>query len=229
MGRAVNPKLSAIHGDTVSRNTPDTSAKHLLIGLTGGIGSGKSTVAALFAKLGARIVDSDELSHALTQSGGAAIAAIRDTFGGHFIDAAGALDRARMRELVFAHAAEKKRLEAILHPLILAQTRQLAEASTSAPYTLVSVPLLFEAEGYRNWLRRTLIVDCPEEMQIERTMRRNGLDKSVVMAIISQQMARHERQKLADDIIHNESDLPALSRQVEALHNGYLKLASLGD
>ncbi len=229
MGHTFNSKLSAIHGDTVSRITPDTAPKHLLIGLTGGIGSGKSTVAALFAQLGARIVDSDELSHKLTQSGGTAIAAIRDAFGPHFIDATGALDRAKMRELIFFHATEKKRLEAILHPLILAQTKQLAEASTSAPYTLVSVPLLFEAEGYRNWLGRTLIVDCPEEVQIERTMQRSGLDKSVVSAIISQQMARHERQKLADDLIHNESDLPALSKQVEVLHNRYLKLASPGD
>ncbi len=121
-----------------------------LVGLTGGIGSGKSTVAQLFAALGARIVDTDLISHQLTQANGAAIPALLQAFGTTFIDAQGALDRARMRELVFTDRAAKERLEAILHPLILSQTREQATSPTDAPYTLIIVPLLFESGRYRD-------------------------------------------------------------------------------
>ena len=214
-------------------NNSDTDSvaadKHLLIGLTGGIGSGKSTVATLCENLGARIIDTDQLSRDLTRSGGAAIPAIRAAFGADFIDATGALDRNRMRERVFSNPIAKQQLEALLHPLILKQARQLAEMKTLAPYTLVVVPLLFEAHGYQGWLKRVLVVDCPEEIQIARTQQRSGLDKALVQTIMSQQIARNQRIALADDIIRNDSDLASLAARVGLLHRHFLTIAQGSD
>lgn len=208
----------------------DTTAhRHLLIGLTGGIGSGKSTVAALFEKLGARVIDTDQISRELTRAGGEAIAAIRDTFGADYIDASGALDRGKMRERVFANPTARKQLEDILHPLIRQRAKQLAGAPTAAAYTLVVIPLLFETQGYQGWLQRTLAVDCPEEVQLARTMQRSGLDKTLVQTIMSQQIARSQRVALSDDIIRNDGDLSTLSAQVELLHSRFLKIAAGSD
>ena len=193
-----------------------------LAGLTGGIGSGKSTVAHLFAELGARIVDTDLISHQLTQANGAAIPVIRQIFGAEFVDAQGALDRTRMRELVFANTAAKQHLEAILHPLILSQTREQVTVPTDAPYTLIIVPLLFESGHYRDWLNRVIVVDCPEQLQIERTIRRNGLSEPAVRAIIAQQIDRTRRLQLADDVIGNEGDMDTLREQVKKLHDRLL-------
>jgi dephospho-CoA kinase len=193
------------------------------VGLTGGIGSGKSTVAQLFAELGARIVDTDLISHQLTRPGGAAIPLIRQAFGPEFIDDQGALDRARMRELIFADSVAKQRLEGILHPLILAQSREQASSPTDAPYTLIIVPLLFESGRYREWLHRVIVVDCPEELQIERTVRRSGLGIPEVRAIMAQQLERARRLELADDVIRNDGDLDALRTQVGKLHASLIR------
>ncbi len=209
--------------------SPSPLKKHLLIGLTGGIGSGKSTVATLFVQHGARLIDTDEISHALTRSGGAAIPEIRTTFGNSFVDAQGALDRSKMRELVFAKPDAKKQLESILHPLILNLAKQTASSATSAPYTLIAIPLLFESTRYRDWLHRTLVVDCPEELQIARTMQRSGLDKALIQSIINQQISRSQRTALANDIILNDSDLATLSTQVDALHVRFLTIANGSD
>jgi len=187
-------------------------------GLTGGIGSGKSTVAQLFSELGARIVDTDQISHQLTQANGAAIPAIYETFGAEYLDTQGALDRAKMRELVFAHPSEKKRLESILHPLILAQSKEQAFSATDAPYTLLIVPLLFESGRYHDWLQRVIVVDCPELQQVERTTQRNGLTESTVRAIMSQQIDRAQRLRLADEVIRNDGSMDALREQVNKLH-----------
>ncbi len=192
------------------------------VGLTGGIGSGKSTVARLFAELGARIVDTDLISHQLTQADGAAIPAIRDAFGARFIDEKGALDRAQMRELVFADGTAKQRLEAILHPIILKQTIEQASSPTDSAYTLVIVPLLFESGHYREWLRRVIVVDCPEELQIERTVGRGGLSAEAVRAIMAQQLGRARRLELADDVIRNDGDMEALHTQVKKLHESLI-------
>lgn len=200
-----------------------------LVGLTGGIGSGKSTVADMFAALGVHIVDTDVISHQLTQAGGAAIPAIRDTFGAHFIDAQGSLDRNLMRELVFARPDEKKRLEAILHPLIYAQTRQQADCPTDAPYTIVVVPLLFESGRYTDWLQCVITVDCPEEAQIARTIRRSNLDESAVRAIMGQQLNRKARLTLADEIIVNNGSLDNLKTQVVGIHRRLSALAAESD
>lgn len=201
----------------------------LLIGLTGGIGSGKSSVAELFAGLGARIIDTDLLSRQLTASGGEAIPAIREAFGEAVIAADGSLERSRMRERVFAREEDRHRLEAILHPLILQQARKLAGQADPAPYTLLVVPLLFESQMYRDWLHRVVVVDCAEEQQIARVLKRSGLDRDMVLRIMAQQLARQERLSLADDVIHNDGPLSGLPQQVAGLHTRYLELSAGND
>ena len=200
-----------------------------LVGLTGGIGSGKSTVAGMFAAHGVRIIDTDLISHQLTQADGEAIPAIRDAFGAHLINPQGALDRSRMRDLVFADSTKKKHLEAILHPLIFAQTKRQATARTAAPYTLIVVPLLFESGRYAGWLHRVVTVDCPEEAQITRTMQRSSLNEVAVRAIMAQQLSRSERLRLTDEVIRNDGDLHDLQNQVDAMHHRLCALASESD
>jgi len=201
-------------------NTP------LRIGLTGGIGSGKSTVATLFEEYGIKVIDSDAISHQLTQSGGEAIEAIRAEFGEIYISASGALDRERMRQLVFSDTTAKQRLEAILHPLIRLQ--MLAEEKISAglsPYLLLAIPLLFETADYLTLVQRTLVVDCEEAMQIERTIQRSGLTEHQVRAIIAGQISRSERLRLAGDVIQNNTDRGALRQQVAHFHRLYIDLS----
>ena len=200
--------------------------RRLLVGLTGGIASGKSTVAALFKEYGAAIADSDAISHQLTQPGGAAIEAIRAAFGDSCIDPGGALDRVRMRQLVFSDTEAKRRLEGIMHPLIRAQMLAQVQAAGAAPYLLLVVPLLFETSGYRDLVRRTLVVDCTEAIQLARAMRRSMLNEQEVRAIMAQQITRAERLQRADDIIQNDGDLNTLRPQVEILHRRYLALCT---
>jgi dephospho-CoA kinase len=200
-----------------------------LVGLTGGIGSGKSTVAEMFEALGARIVDTDVISRQLTQTLGEAIPEIMAAFGPHIINQQGALDRNKMREIVFGNPAEKRRLEAILHPLIYAHTKQLATSPTNAPYTLVVVPLLFESGRYADWLQRVVTVDCPEETQITRTVRRGNLGRAAVKAIMVQQLGREERLKLADEVIDNSGSLEDLKAQVIGIHRRLSAFATESD
>ena len=195
------------------------------IGLTGGIGSGKTTVAGLFALQGAGLVDADEISHRLTTPDQLAIAEIARKFGPQFLTADGSLDRVRMRNLVFADPAARKDLEAILHPLIRQEsTRQIRESK--APYVVVVVPLLLETGTYRNEMGRILVVDCDPESQIRRVMARSGLSRAEVLSIIASQVSRQERLRKADDIIHNDNGLEALEAQVIPLHRRYLELAT---
>lgn len=194
------------------------------VGLTGGIGSGKSTVADLFAAQGAAVIDTDLIAHQLTAVGGAAIPAIKDSFGAGLILPDGAMDRAAMRERVFADPAEKKRLEAIMIPLIRRTTREAAEQAQGA-YLLFVVPLLVESGLWRQRVSRVLTVDCPEEVQLRRVMQRNNLSEAQVRAIIASQASRAERLAAADDVISNEGDSAALLPQVVRLHQLYLELA----
>jgi dephospho-CoA kinase len=200
-----------------------------LVGLTGGIGCGKSTVADMFAALGVRIIDTDLISRQLTQAGGTAVPALRETFGAGVIDAQGALDRVAMRELVFSHPDKKKLLEAILHPLILTQAKQQAASPTDAPYTLVVVPLLFENRRYSDWLNRVITVDCPEETQIRRTIQRSQLDEAAVRAIMAQQLRREARLTLSDEKILNNGGLDDLKKQVVGMHHRLSALAAESD
>jgi dephospho-CoA kinase len=195
------------------------------VGLTGGIGSGKSSAADEFAALGAALVDSDAIAHELTRAGGSAIAALRAEFGAEYITAEGALDRARMRTLGFGNATAKQRLERLLHPLIREQTA-VRVAAARGPYVLLVVPLLLETGAYRELVQRVLVVDCSEATQIARTMARSGLTESEVRAIMAAQLPRAERVALADDVITNEGDRAALREQVRALHERYLALAA---
>jgi dephospho-CoA kinase len=198
-----------------------------IVGLTGGIGSGKSAAAQAFEALGASVVDTDAIAHALTGPGGAAIEPIRAAFGTDFITPEGALERARMRELVFADAAKKRQLEAILHPLIRERSGELVHCASS-PYVILMVPLLIESGDYRGRCQRILVVDCPEELQIERVVARSGISAAQVRAIMASQVTRAARRAAADDVIDNSRDLAHLRREVEALHRRYLQLSAAG-
>jgi len=194
------------------------------VGLTGGIGSGKSSAAEAFAALGAAIVDTDAIAHELTRPGGTAIPALRAEFGDAYIDSDGALDRARMRELVFQDADAKRRLERILHPLIGRETRARA-AAARAPYAILVVPLLLETGSYRDIVQRVLVVDCDEATQVKRAMMRSRLTEQGVRAIMAAQLPRAERLARADDVITNEGDMAALRERVRELHELYSALS----
>ena len=192
-----------------------------LVGLTGGIGSGKSTVANLFSELGVPIIDTDIISHQLTQTDGTAIDAIRAEFGNEYINSNNALDRDKMRDLIFSDIKARKRLENLLHPLILFQAKNLA-ASISYPYALLVIPLLFESNDYQSWLNQTLVVDCSENIQVLRASSRKNMTEQKVREIIHTQISRAQRNKMADEIIFNEATLEDLRQQVSKLHLRYL-------
>lgn len=198
----------------------------LVVGLTGGIGSGKSTVADLFAQRGAALVDTDIIAHELTGPAGTAMAAICSAFGAKVRREDGGLDRVAMRRLVFADATAKTRLEAILHPLIRQESWQRCAAATTAPYVLLVVPLLVESADFRQRVDRCLVVDCDESVQIARVMARSGLTAAEVQAIMATQASRAERLAIADDVVVNNAGLEALQARVEALHGRYLALAA---
>jgi dephospho-CoA kinase len=195
----------------------------LVVGLTGGIGSGKSTVAALFAGHGAGVVDTDVIARELTQAGGEAIAAIRSAFGDAYIAEDGSLDRAKMRRLVFSDAAEKRRLESILHPLIRESAGAQLRTLQSCPYMMLVVPLLPVSPVFRQMVQRVLVVDCDESTQVARVMGRSRLTEAEVRAIIASQPTRVDRLRLADDVIRNEAGLDSLAEQVACLHEHYLQ------
>lgn len=194
-----------------------------VVGLTGGIGSGKSRVAELFGERGVGLVDTDAIAHELTGPGGAAMPAVLAEFGPAVVDARGALDRAAMRQQVFADPSRRRRLEAILHP----QIRQLAAErcrAAGAPYVILAVPLLIESGSYRDRCNRILVVDCPEVLQIARVMARNGLTAEAVRAIMDAQASRAQRLAAADDVIVNDAGFDHLTAQVADMHTKYLRL-----
>jgi dephospho-CoA kinase len=197
----------------------------LVVGLTGGIGSGKSAAADEFASLGATVVDTDAISHELTGPRGAAIDEIKRQFGSAFIDAAGAMNRNRMRDLVFSDPEEKQRLEALLHPMIRAESARRIAAATG-PYAVHVVPLLIESPGHRARVGRVLVVDCPEELQVSRVRQRSGLPEAAVRRIMATQVQRDKRLAAADDVIDNSGPISALQQQVRKLHESYLRLAA---
>jgi dephospho-CoA kinase len=194
-----------------------------VVGLTGGIGSGKSAVSDEFAALGATVVDTDVIAHELTDRGGAAVAEVERIFGKDFI-AGGAMDRKRMRDHVFADPAAKRALEGLLHPMIRAESARRSLAA-SGPYVVHVVPLLIESPDYRERVDRVLVVDCPEETQLQRVRARSGLSADEVRAIMRSQASRAERLAAADDVIDNSGPREALRKQVAALHQKYLQFA----
>jgi dephospho-CoA kinase len=194
------------------------------VGLTGGIGSGKSTVADLFAELGVPVIDTDVIARELTVPGSAALEAIHSAFGDEVIRPDGSLDRAALRRLVFADADARHRLESILHPRIRQAVEQV-RAGLSASYILLVIPLLVETDGYRDLLDRVLVVDCPEELQITRVIARNGLARDEVLPIVAAQARRSERLAIADDVIVNTLAREALRAEVVTLNQRYLMLS----
>jgi dephospho-CoA kinase len=195
-----------------------------VIGLTGGIGCGKSSTSKLFTDLGINVIDTDVIARELTQSGGSAIKIIQNAFGNTFIATDGALNRNKMRNLVFSDDAARSKLEKILHPLILKETIRQLEQSHS-PYTIIVVPLLFETNDYGNFIQRVLVIDCDEQQQLTRTMARSHLSEHKVKTIIAAQVSRETRLQKADDIIINNQDIDYLRTQVIRLHHQYLSLS----
>jgi dephospho-CoA kinase len=189
----------------------------LTIGLTGGIGSGKSTVAAVFVDCGAVLVDTDAIAHALTAPGGAAMPAIEAAFGPEVIAASGALDRERMRRIAFGQPGARGRLEAILHPMIGAEAMRQAAASGTRP-VLFDVPLLAASSTWRARVARILVVDCGEDTQVQRVMQRSGWHEAQVRQVVAQQTPRAQRRSIADAVIHNDAlTLDALAAHVRGL------------
>lgn len=197
----------------------------LRVGLTGGIGCGKSVVASCFAALDVPLIDTDVIAHQLTAIGGAALPAILAAFGDGALQADGALDRAAIRRRIFSDAAERKRLEAILHPLILQTVHHQLQVLAPVPYVLIVIPLLIETGNFRNGVDRVLVVDCTESQQISRIMARNGLSLSEIEAIMAVQASRATRLAVADDVLTNTADLAFLHEQITPLHHKYTELS----
>jgi len=201
-----------------------TSGPRLVVGLTGGIASGKSLVGAMFVKLGAALIDTDQVAREVVAPGEAGLTAVAAEFGPAVLNASGELNRPALRSLVFADDAKRQRLEAILHPLIRSRTRaKLAELT--APYALVAVPLLVET-SFDELVDRVLVVDCAESLQLERLIKRDAIPKAEALAMVRAQVDRAARLKAAHDVVDNNGTADATRRQVDLLHRRYLDLAA---
>ena len=196
-----------------------------VVGLTGGIAAGKTAVARRFEALGVPVHDADVAARIVVEPGSEGLAAIAAVFGHDVLDPQGRLDRAAMRRRVFADAAAKQALEAIVHPRVREWLHQRALAER-APYCLLAIPLLAENITHYRWLDRILLVDVPEAVQLERLIARDGIDRALAERMLAQQASRAERLALADDAIDNSSSEMALDAHVQALHQKYLALAA---
>lgn len=205
---------------------PDSTKRPFLIGLTGGIASGKSLVSGLFAELGVKVIDTDLIARALVEPGQPGLAAICDAFGPGILDQKGALNRGELSKLIFADGQARERLNAILHPLIRTSMLDKVAKAKTEPYLILVIPLLKET-GQETLVDRVLLVDCPVEEQESRLMERNGIDLERARAMIAAQASRQERQAIAHDILNNpdQNTLDRLEDQVARLHRHYLELA----
>ncbi len=196
----------------------------LRIGLTGGIGAGKTAVSQAFARLGVPVIDTDEISHDLTATNGAALPMLREAFGDSIFNADGSLDRRALRTLILNDPSAKSRLESILHPMILREvTHQLDQLDVAC--VLIVVPLLVETGVYDAILDRVLVVDCSEDTQVRRALARGGWDETEIRAMMARQASRQARLERADDVIDNDGGVDALTAQVAALNEKYHALA----
>jgi len=194
------------------------------IAVTGGLASGKSTAVALLSERGAAVIDSDAIAHELTAAGGAAIGPIQAAFGGQVIDEHGALDRARMRALAFSDPQQRRRLEAILHPMIRQRCLALArERESAAPLLVFDIPLLVEAQAVREALEidRILVIDCPRDVQLARACARGTMSEEQARAVMASQAPRWQRLNIADDVVVNVDSLDALRARVARLWSSY--------
>lgn len=194
-----------------------------LVGLTGGIGSGKSEAARIFKELGVPVIDTDAIAFDLTASGQPILKEIITHFGDVYLRPDQTLDRAALRKKVFTDKAARLKLETILHPAIYEVVQQSIKKNAGAPYQVIAVPLLFETERYQKLVQRSLLIDCDEALQISRTTARSGLSPAEVEAIMLAQMPRTERIHRADDIISNNEDLTKLRHKIEAIHKNYMQ------
>ena len=193
-----------------------------IVGITGGIGSGKSEAAKAFAALGVPIVDLDGISHALTKPGQSTLAEITQVFGQEILNEKGELDRTALRQKIFSNEQAKIQLEAIMHPAIYKQVLQQLEQNKSAPYQILDIPLLFESDRYLKLIHRSLVIDCDPTTQIDRASKRSGLSETEVKKIIDAQMPREQRNQLADDVLTNNGSLEQLREKVAQLHEKYI-------
>lgn len=194
-----------------------------LVGLTGGIGSGKSEAARIFRELGVPVIDTDAIAHELTASGHPVLKKIITQFGDAYLLADQSLDRAALRKKVFADKDARLQLESIMHPAIYKAVLQATQQNANAPYQVIAVPLLFESERYQKLVNRTLLIDCDENLQISRTTARSGLSPAEIESIMLAQMPRAERLRRADDIIINNEDLTNLRQKIEDIHKDYMQ------
>ncbi len=199
------------------------------VGLTGGVGSGKSTVATMLSACGAAIIDADAIAHQLTSSGGPAIEALRELFGSDAIADDGSLDRARMRDHVFSDSAARTRLESLLHPMVRVAMRERAadQLAGGVPYVVFVVPLLVETGNWRGDVDRVLLIDCTNATQIARACARTGVDETTAQKIIAAQATREQRLVAADDVLFNEAPLDEVEHRVQRLHRAYLRCAGM--
>lgn len=194
-------------------------SKPFVVGLTGGIGCGKSVAAEELARLGARVIDTDQISHELSCPPSPALKNIAHSFGPEFIAPNGCMDRDKMRALVFSQPQSRAQLEAIFHPLILKKIREmLADSTNNSPYTVLVVPLLFEVPAFLELVHHTAVIDCPSSQQLERVQQRNALEVSQIEAIMAAQMPREERLRRADCIIENNDTLQQLRERIQEFH-----------
>jgi len=197
----------------------------LIIGLTGGIGSGKSTAAEMFATLGVNVIDTDAIAHQLTAAGQPALTTIGKLFGKYVMTSDGTLDRSKLRDLVFNDAVARKKLEQFLHPLIREQVLSALKQQNSSAYSMVVVPLLFETKAYEHIIQRSLVIDCPEQLQLQRALTRGNINEAAVRAVMAAQYSRLQRLADANDVIVNDGGVEKLKEKVEEMHEKYLSLA----
>lgn len=200
-----------------------------VVGLTGGIGCGKSEAARVFARLGVPVVDVDLIARQLTQPGEETLSEIIEIFGKDYLLPDGTLDRGKLRDKVFIDTAARKDLEAIMHPAIHERALSELEANKEAPYQVLAISLLFENQRYKDVVTRSLVMDCDEQLQVERTMKRSGLTEEIVRGIMAAQVSRAVRLKMADDVIVNEGSLEELAEKVEDMHKKYMQACRVSE
>lgn len=211
---------------TTANDAARRGARHYVVALTGGVASGKSTVARRFEALGIHVHDADVAAREVVAPDSAALAEIEFVFGAEALDAEGRLDRQAMRKRVFADPDARRRLEAIIHPRVRAWLRRRV-GMDCGPYCMLAIPLLVETREHYAWVDRVLLVDAPEALQIERLMQRDGMDRVAAQRMLDAQSSRQQRLAIADDVIRNDGDAAALDAQVTVLHARYLELADL--
>jgi len=200
-----------------------------VVGLTGGIGCGKSEAARVFERLGVPVVDVDLIARQITQPGEETLSEIIEIFGKDYLLPDGNLDRAKLRDRVFTDIAARKDLEGIIHPVIHERALEGLEANKDTPYQVLAISLLFENQRYKDVVTRSLVMDCDEQLQVERTMKRSGLTEEIVRGIMAAQVSRATRLKMADDTIVNEGSLEELAQKVEGMHKKYMQACRVSE